>query len=129
VEHAIRFIEEALALLPPEGYIEDDSNARPFSTLRRLVETLSEPDSNLNAAGKTANGTTAADILFPPKPQSVQAAQPAATPVTPPQTTAASAKAPMPAISRPAVSIPSMPLPRLPGNPAAFKRPSAPVLI
>lgn len=129
VEHAVRFIEDVLALLPSEGYIEDNPTARPFTTLRRLVETLSEPDGILNAAGKTANGTSAVDILFPPKPQPVQAAHPAAMPVTPPQATAASAKAPMPAISRPAVSIPTMPLPRLPVTPAAIKRPVTPVLI
>ncbi len=93
VEGAITLITDILKALPQEGYIQGQS----FITLEKLVETVSDTDTLLNAASKVKNGVPACDVLFPPMPvqavqvveepaveEAVQAAEPTeAVPVAP----------------------------------------------
>ena len=72
VEGAITLITDILKALPQEGYIQGQS----FITLEKLVETVSDTDTLLNAASKVKNGVPACDVLFPPMPvQAVQAVE------------------------------------------------------
>lgn len=70
VNSAVSFIQTIMATLPQEGYII----GQPFVTLEKLVDTMADVDSFVNAAGKVQNGTHACDVLFPP----VAKTQPAA---------------------------------------------------
>lgn len=75
VSGAIQLVQETLKVLPQQGYIEGQA----FLTLERLVETMSDADTLLNAAAKVKNGLAACDVLFPPAPVVVpEAVQPAA---------------------------------------------------
>lgn len=69
VKGCIDFIEAVIATLPQNGWIEDKGSDTPFTTLKKLVETLADEDKLLDAASRVANGIKAADVLFPPKPQ------------------------------------------------------------
>lgn len=71
----IQLIEDVLSSLPQTGYIEDSPFAKPFSTLRRLLEVMSDVDDYLDASGRVRNGIPANEVLFPPAPVTVQAVQ------------------------------------------------------
>lgn len=64
VSGGIQLVQETLSMLPQQGYIEGQA----FLTLERLVETMSDADSLLNAAAKVRNGLAVCDVLFPPAP-------------------------------------------------------------
>lgn len=67
ISGGIRLIEEVLSSLPQAGYIEDSAFAKPFSTLRRLLEVMSDVDEYFDASGRIRNGISANDVLFPAK--------------------------------------------------------------
>ena len=65
IEGAIRLVNDTLADLPKEGYIEDTAGNKPFSTLRRLVELMSDANELVNAASRVKNGIHHFEVLFP----------------------------------------------------------------
>ncbi len=67
VLHGIKLIEDTLSALPQSGYIEDSAFAKPFSTLKRLLEVMSDVDDLVDAAGRVGNGFPVDQVLFPPK--------------------------------------------------------------
>ena len=79
MEGAIKLVTDILASLPKQGYIEGQS----FLTLEKLVETMADPDTLLNAASKVKNGIPPCDVLFPPAP--AVAATPSQPTVTQPR--------------------------------------------
>lgn len=121
IDDAIQFIGAVLATLPTEGYIEDTVTAKSFSTLQRLVELLSDPDDIFDAAGKTANGLTAAAILFPPK------AVPAPAVPAPVKAAAAALRSAKPAVAVAPVATAAAPAKALPPVPGKVVRPAGSV--
>ena len=65
IEGAIKLVNDTLAALPKEGYIEDTAGSKPFSTLRRLVELMSDANELVNAASRVKNGIPYVEVLFP----------------------------------------------------------------
>jgi hypothetical protein len=122
IDGAIKFVNDTLADLPKQGYIEDTAGAKPFSALRRLVELMSDANELVNAASRVKNGIPYVEVLFPrpapaaPAPvvgqrQASMPAQPVSTALTgdpaglPPLPIATAVAAPRPAARRPAVPI------------------------
>ncbi len=65
ITSGIKLIEDTLSALPQVGYIEDSAFAKPYSTLKRLLDVLSDVDSFVDAAGRVANGIAVDNVLFP----------------------------------------------------------------
>lgn len=112
VNGCVSLVNQVIALLPREGYIEDIGGDTPFSTLRKLLEVLSDEDSLVDAASRVANGVSAKDVLFPQPPAPV--AMPTQAPVEQVQ---------QPAVTAPVAPVAAMPqrvpsvAPRLPSMP------------
>lgn len=75
VTGGVQLIEETLSALPQSGYIEDTAFAKPFSTLKRLLEVMGDVDDFFDASGRIRNGIPVDQVLFPPKPISAQVVQ------------------------------------------------------
>lgn len=67
----VNLINQVLATLPGQGYIEDVGQSTPFSNLKKLVETLADEESLIDAASRVANGQSASDVLYPKPPAPV----------------------------------------------------------
>lgn len=83
VGHGIKLLEDTLTALPQSGYIEDSALVKPFSTLKRLLQVVSDVDDFVDAAGRVGNGIPVDQVLFQPK-QVVAAPAPAAAAVAAP---------------------------------------------
>lgn len=67
VSGGVMLIEETLSALPQSGYIEDTAFGKPFATLRRLLEVMSDVDDFFDASSRIRNGIPVDQVLFPPK--------------------------------------------------------------
>ena len=73
VTGGIQLIEEVLSVLPQTGYIEDSGLEKPFSTLRRMLEVMSDVEEFFDSASRIRNGVPVVEVLFPPKVVPVEA--------------------------------------------------------